>query len=117
MKFYQDQIVKMIRNKFANRIMDAVRDCDIVTLTSKRPDVRVPLLAGADVVFDEGFGDIILKAEIKVDGNNLGGSCIYSTRSIVEASDAAEIIHHICEELKKSMLHSLAKKEFERLLK
>ena len=63
--FYDEEIVKALRRKFAPNIMTALQDADAMELHSPRTSVNVPLVAGVTVFHEKNLAAFIVRAELR----------------------------------------------------
>lgn len=117
--FYDDQLVRAIRNFIAPDVMTALQQATGMELVSPSQFVRVPLQAGVDVAYNKKMAAFSVEATIRdVDVDKwLGGRSYFSTTDFIRASDKAAIIEYLFDNAKKQMLDALAKGELDRLIK
>lgn len=60
--FYDEEIVRALRRKFAPDIMTALRDADAMELHSPGTGVDVPLVAGVTVFHEKNLGAFIVRS-------------------------------------------------------
>jgi hypothetical protein len=87
--FYDEEIVRALRRKFAPDIMTALQAADSMELHSPRTSVNVPLVAGVTVFHDKDLAAFIVRAELRDRDKDkwLGGEQLFSTRDLAMTRD------------------------------
>lgn len=116
-EFYYDQIERIVRNKFADSVMDCLRDANPMQLSHGMDAVRVPLVAGASVIYEKGLGQFVIDARVKASGQFLGGTAVFSEKPIITNADAANVIDHVIAELRHTLHKALAERELQRVIR
>lgn len=117
--FFDDQLVRAIRNYIAPDVMTALQQATGLQLACPMETVRVPLQAGVTVAYNKGLAAFSVDATIRdADVHKwLGGRSYFSTTEFMAASDKAKMIEYLFDLAKKQMLDALAQGEFDRLLR
>jgi hypothetical protein len=117
--FYDEEIVKALRRKFAPDIMTALRDATGIELISPKNSVNVPVVAGVTVFHEKGLAAFIVRAEIRDRDKErwLGGEQLFSTRELKSARDKAEYISYCFDQAKAQLIRALVDGELKEILK
>jgi hypothetical protein len=117
--FYDEEITKALRRKFAPDIMIALQDATGMELLAPRNSVNVPLVAGVTVFHEKDLAAFIVRATLHDRDKDkwLGGEQLFSTRELKSARDKAEYISYCFDQAKAQMIRALIDGELNEILK
>lgn len=117
--YYDEEIIRALRRKFAPDIMTALRDATSMELNSPMTSVKVPLVAGVTVIHEKNLAAFIVRAELRDRDKDrwLGGEQLFSTRELASARDKVEYISYCFDRAKAQMIRALVDGELKGILK
>lgn len=117
--FYDDELTRAIKTKFAPDIRMALRDAPNMDFIRPSMQVNVPLRADVAVIYEKDLAAFAVRGRIVnagADKNWLSGQAYFSTEQISTARDKVAIVEYLFNEARDQMIRAILNKELDSIL-